>query len=115
MRMLFGLACKGRFIYIPCIRENYSSILIFDRQTFAQIVHNHGLSQGLKPELIHRLDWHSTFGDKLETMSNEMERYLKQIMFRYGVSEGIAPTEMCRKLEIRKEEMNDILPEFHMN
>jgi hypothetical protein len=48
-------------------------------------------------------------------MSNEMERYLKQIMLRYGVSEGIAPSEMCRKLEIRNEDMKDILPEFHMN
>jgi hypothetical protein len=40
MRMLIGLACKGRFIYNPCILQNYYSILISNRETFAQIVHN---------------------------------------------------------------------------
>jgi hypothetical protein len=48
-------------------------------------------------------------------MSNEMERYLKQIMFRYGISEGIAPSEMCKKLEIRNEDLRDLLPEFNLN
>lgn len=113
--MLYGLARKGRFICIPFIQWKYYSIPIFDRKTFAQNVHNQSLSQGDKPELILRLDWHSTFGENLENMSNEMERYLKQIMFRYGVSEGVAPSEMCRKLDIRNEDMKDILPEFHMN
>lgn len=113
--MLYGLARKGRFIYIRFIQWKYYPIPILNRETFAQFVHNHGLSHEVKPEVILTPDGHSTFEENLVTMSNEMERYLKQIMFRYGVSEGVAPSEMCRKLEIRNEEMKDILPEFHMN